>query len=543
MKSVIYKIDKNMKSSTLKNVIALLVIGTIFHSCYAKNEKLNTTIGGNDTIVKKTTVEFVPEGKKIYLLDVSGSMQGKGSVQTSDLFDSVKEDIAESFSKISDSCEIVIIPFTSMPLASKRFYSFDEESKLSVLDKLSIVDGNTNIYSAFNRALKEFDSTKNNIVFFITDGYHNEYVSEEVLYELLNSFPSMKEAKYSYLYYYLISPSYRNMEICRIFEENEKMEVIESLIFSKEKCDTVIISKSTIVDENRFEFPLWLLWILLAIFIAILIIYLLYSRTRINKLQKRNKLKYNSVNSITKEIMNNNVNSNVELVGDEALGFLKNNDSDMEKLVKKISSTKGPLFTKDNLKRTPLKDSEYKLEFKGTTSSIIVDKNGDIRGNSGGTKDNGQLNEFINSDSHLKNRTYIVNDCQLHKTDNEGRVVYCEANRNKMYNSPIKISPQRHTSTQEIARENLEGYDGGHIFANSTNGCNNTINQIPMPKESNRSGDWKKLEEKEGKWIKEGKNLITKRYITYKNSGSKVPQSIKTINIVDGKEYVDVIYF
>lgn len=261
-----------MKLNVLKSMIALSVMGLLFSCSLDNNKKKINCV--NDTIVTKTIVEFVPEGKKIYLMDVSGSMQGKGTIETSDVFNSTKEHLAKSLNKISDSCEVVIIPFSSTPLTEKRFNSFDEANKIQALESLTIDEGNTNIYSAFNKALKEFDTTKNNVLFFITDGYHNEYVSNEVLYETLKSFPSKKEAKYSNLYYYITSPSCRDMEICRIFEENEKMEVIESLIFSKEKCDTSIIyarmSDESISDKDHFNVLKWIL-IILAILVLIAI--------------------------------------------------------------------------------------------------------------------------------------------------------------------------------------------------------------------------------------------------------------------------------
>lgn len=191
-----------MKVKLFKGLLAVMLIG-LFVSCSQKKEDFQNDKESKRMVVNKVKKDYVPEGKKFYLVDVSGSMQGKGSVRTSDIFTSVIEDMSFAFSKITDSCEIVIIPFSSMPLSPISFNSFDKENMNTALQNLTVSNGNTNIYSAFQKAVEKFDSTTNNIVFFITDGLHNEYVTEEVLYETLNSFSEKAESKYSHLYYYL----------------------------------------------------------------------------------------------------------------------------------------------------------------------------------------------------------------------------------------------------------------------------------------------------------------------------------------------------
>jgi hypothetical protein len=224
----------------------------------------------------------------------------------------------------------------------------------------------------------------------------------------------------------------------------------------------------------------------------------------------------------------------------EAMKELENRNPEIAELVKKLSETKGPLFNIENFRFENKDDGGYRVGFDGTNSWIDVNKDGVISANSGGTEDNGQLNEFINGERQIKDSIIKVNGDE-YKTDSEGRVIKAISDRTDRYNNPTKISTQRDKDTQRRVRENLEGYDGGHIFANSTNGCNNTINQVPMPQYINRQGDWKKLESMEKDWLDKGKHVITEREIIYKELGSKVPKRIITKNIVEGKTFPDVI--
>lgn len=274
-----------MKVNLFKGLLAVMLIG-LFASCSQKNEDLKNDNESKQMVVNKVKKDFVPEGKKFYLVDVSGSMQGKGSVKTSDIFTSVIEDMSFAFSKITDSCEVVIIPFSSMPLSPISFNSSDKEKMQSALQNLEISNGNTNIYSAFQMAVEKFDSTKNNVVFFITDGLHNEFVSKEVLYSTLDSFSKKAESKYSHLYYYLKTPAYKEFDFYKVFENNDNMDVVESLVFTKEVNDTTFVTNPIVADsKGEFNFPMWLkylLYIILALLLLALLILLIILIVRIS---------------------------------------------------------------------------------------------------------------------------------------------------------------------------------------------------------------------------------------------------------------------
>ena len=158
-----------------------------------------------------------------------------------------------------------------------------------------------------------------------------------------------------------------------------------------------------------------------------------------------------------------------------------------------------------------------------------------ITGNAGSLKNAGPVNEFFN---HLiPNRTYIIDDCFVYKTDNLGRVVECNAKRNKAYTS-IERNTQRNSDVQRHVIEQLDGRkgldDAGHLFANTTGGPNELINQVPMASELNRTGKWRELERIEEQALQEGKEVISNRKLIYTGT-SKRPTAIEFTTSIDRK--------
>ncbi len=169
-------------------------------------------------------------------------------------------------------------------------------------------------------------------------------------------------------------------------------------------------------------------------------------------------------------------------------------------------------------------------------SKIYINKNL-VVGNAGSLKNAGPVNEFLN---HLiPNKTYMIdNGLFVYKTDDLGRVVECHAKRNKAYKS-IERNTQRNSDVQRHVVEYLDGRkgldDAGHLFANTTGGPNELINQVPMASELNRTGLWRELERVEEEALKEGKEVISSRKLIYKGN-SKRPSAIEFITKIDGVE-------
>ena len=185
-----------------------------------------------------------------------------------------------------------------------------------------------------------------------------------------------------------------------------------------------------------------------------------------------------------------------------------------------------------------VKTTENGIEMasKDFPNSVIRMNKNLMIGKAGSLKTSGPMNEFLNH--LLPNKTYIVDDFFVYKTDDLGRVITCTGERSKAFKS-IERNTQRNTDIQKYIVESLDGRkgldDGGHLFANNTGGPNELINQIPMSRELNQHGKWRELERLEETALKEGKEVFSQRNLLYRGT-EKRPYAIEFISKIDGKE-------
>lgn len=174
------------------------------------------------------------------------------------------------------------------------------------------------------------------------------------------------------------------------------------------------------------------------------------------------------------------------------------------------------------------------------TSIVKINKNV-VTGKAGSLKNAGPVNEFLNS--LMPNKTYMIDGSFVYKTDKLGRVVEASADRTKAYKT-IQRNTQRNKDVQSLVIDKLGGRQGlddaGHLFSNVSGGPNELINQVPMAKELNRTGAWRKLEKLEEQALKEGKQVVSQRKLLYKGN-SKRPYAIEFITRIDGVETKTVI--
>ncbi len=159
-----------------------------------------------------------------------------------------------------------------------------------------------------------------------------------------------------------------------------------------------------------------------------------------------------------------------------------------------------------------------------------------ITAKSGSLSNSGPVNEFLNYP--MPNKTYKVDDdAFVYKTDGDGRVIEAWADRTK--SSTISRNTQRNSAVQNAVIDRLDGRkgldDSGHLFANTTGGPNELINQVPMNSQLNRNGQWRQLEMLEEQAIKDGKQVLSTRRLIYEGN-SKRPSAIEFIYQIDGKE-------
>ena len=174
-----------------------------------------------------------------------------------------------------------------------------------------------------------------------------------------------------------------------------------------------------------------------------------------------------------------------------------------------------------------------------TTKAILKKKS--IIAKAGSTIESGPVNEFLNF--LIPNFKYYIDDCFEYETDRLGRVITAYGDRTKAFNT-LKRNPQRNSAVQSAVIEQMGGTKGvhqsGHLFANSTGGPNELINQVPMLADVNMHGRWRELELMEEAALKEGKQVFSKRKLLYKGD-EMGPYAIEFTSIIDGKAFTEIV--
>ena len=186
--------------------------------------------------------------KRIYLVDLTASMEGLGVVKTPDIFNKVKHSLTETIDHISDpNTEIVIIPFTTHPLDVYSGTVAMKDSLIHYVKNLSIAKGDTNIADVWSKGMTYVDSTKVNYMFLLTDGLHNYGPSIEALYQRLSEWGDYSQGRYMFAFYVMLTPNAKEQKICQIIDQTRNLWLIESM-----DIDASLIKTSTIQNKNIF---------------------------------------------------------------------------------------------------------------------------------------------------------------------------------------------------------------------------------------------------------------------------------------------------
>lgn len=190
--------------------------------------------------------------KRVYLLDVTASMEGRGIVETPNIFDNVKNQLSNSLSNITyPQTEIVIVPFTESIFSPIRGNITQIDSLVSEISKIGIEKGDTNIADAWEYGISELDSTKVNYLFLLTDGLHNHGVEKEVLYKRLQEWQDIAKDKYMFAFYVMLTPNAKEMEIIEIIESTNKLWAIESMNVNVSFINSTLNLKSNINNDKK----------------------------------------------------------------------------------------------------------------------------------------------------------------------------------------------------------------------------------------------------------------------------------------------------
>lgn len=168
--------------------------------------------------------------KRIYLLDVTASMVGKGVVETPNIFNDVKEQLKNTLDNVeSTHTEIVVVPFTDVVHNPINGFISQKDSLANEISKINIQRGDTNIEDAWRYGVSLLDSTKVNYLFLLTDGLHNCGVEKDSLYSTLSQWQSIAKDKYMFAFYVMLTPNAKEMEIMDVIDSTDKLWPIESM--------------------------------------------------------------------------------------------------------------------------------------------------------------------------------------------------------------------------------------------------------------------------------------------------------------------------
>ena len=190
--------------------------------------------------------------KRIYLVDLTGSMEGRGNVPTPNILQTVKDNLEETISNIEDTAtEIQIVPFTNKigkDIISGRIS--EKEYILSSIRALHTLPGDTNIADAWSYGISLLDSTKVNYLFLLTDGLHNNGPTKEELFDRLKTWGSVAKGKYMYAFYVMLTPNAKESEICEIVDATENMWLIESMNLNTSLIKTSISTRKNVFNNH-----------------------------------------------------------------------------------------------------------------------------------------------------------------------------------------------------------------------------------------------------------------------------------------------------
>lgn len=168
--------------------------------------------------------------KRIYLLDVTASMCGKGNIQTENIFLKVKEGLLQAIEQIeNETTEIVFIPYTNKAFSKSVFSSKNKTDIVKYINDLKIRPGDTNIVSAWEAGLSELNPTKVNYLFLLTDGLHNTGVSESVLYDNIRNWPNLVQGFYYFAFYVMLTPNAKEKQIESVIDSSKQIWKVESM--------------------------------------------------------------------------------------------------------------------------------------------------------------------------------------------------------------------------------------------------------------------------------------------------------------------------
>lgn len=145
------------------------------------------------------------------------------------------------------------------------------------------------------------------------------------------------------------------------------------------------------------------------------------------------------------------------------------------------------------------------------------------------TDDNGNI--YCIDGKLQPNTTYELNG-NIYTTDENGRIISCEATPKRTPENPRETVAQR----QAGGEDRKESDQGGHIVGRDLSGDAGIGNLLAMDSKINQS-DYKRMENDVKDSLDEGKDVTTKTEVTY-NGDSERPDRITVTVTADGKDTI-----
>jgi len=201
-----------------------------------------------------TYSQRILQEKRIYLVDVTKSMEGKGVVSTPDIWEQVKSNLIEAIKEIEDpNTEIVVIPFTNKPFSAIQGYISQKDSLVKELNSIELKSGDTNIADAWQSGISYLDSTKVNYMFLLTDGLHNCGPSKDELFYRLKQWQSIRDKKYYFAFYVMLTENALDQQLRTIADSTAQMWCIRSLNINAALVRTSLAQQSNIFENKTIQ--------------------------------------------------------------------------------------------------------------------------------------------------------------------------------------------------------------------------------------------------------------------------------------------------
>lgn len=223
---------------------------------------------------------------KVYLIDVSGSIEGFSSIRSERSLSFIKEELLSDIDNWQTNSEYRFITFTDKPSKPVVFSGLQQDEAKKYVLSLSICRGNTDIVSALKESMKY--ENQNDCVILISDGLAS--VGDlETLRALIKGIAN--SSQFGKQYMLLLSENDLRTPLVKEYSDNSNLHLIRSLNeVTEPSCDISLVNEDTDslckishiqVDSSKGSieadsFKRYLMMSILLILILLLIVFVIY---------------------------------------------------------------------------------------------------------------------------------------------------------------------------------------------------------------------------------------------------------------------------